>query len=250
MSLLLQSYELQFRFKCIIHIHMHIFCSSWLTALEHGITCPQCKCKQASNSHFSAPAFAILPQHCRDWMMRKQHGCITISHNSTVRLNIFCSFLLKMRACKWCKFATEIQKENTKNYKRCFWNVHKPVLLSEEADSCFLRNWIGCAMRGHPLRYFIYATTRINKNSYKALLSLFSNALCPLVHTSDTRGTATVLNILCRPPGDPVTQLFVKRIRRGLMRKQLILRNVLCLYTFKIVESTQKLWVQTSRIHL
>ena len=97
----------------------------------------------------SVPALAILPQHWRDCKMNKQHICITPSCNFIMRLTIFCGCLLTpeteiqrllenlcfdfsrikvLRSWRlqrkiwklWCNFATEIQKENTKNHKSHF----------------------------------------------------------------------------------------------------------------------------------
>lgn len=165
-----------------------------------------------------------------------------------MRLNIFCGLLLNLRTeilrfpetlCfdffpkekfwgrdtakkmweVWCKFAAEIQKENTKNHKRYFRNVHKPVLLSGEADSHVFRTGISRVVQGHPLPYFTYATTRTNKtiiqHYYSYLVACSAHWSRPATQTIEQWSYCVFLNLLPRPPGDLKTQLFFVEIRRG-----------------------------------
>ena len=85
----------------------------------------------------------------------------------------------------WCKFATEIQKENTKNNKRhfIFW---RGCLMC--FGKCNLQYCVGSS-----LPYFTLCKHLYQKKNYKPLLLLFCIMLCSLVQASYTKDRAMVL---------------------------------------------------------
>lgn len=112
------------------------------------------------------------------------------------------------------------------------------------------RTGISRVVQGHPLPYFTYATTHTNKtitqHYYSYLVVHSAHWSRPTTEMIEQWSYCVFLNFLPRPPGDLKTQLFCGDQKRseGADEKVINLKNVL--YTFTVVETIQKLCVQTS----